>query len=55
MTDDGSPSDGIVLTDAQKKRRRERSIAIALALLVLVVLFFAVTMVKGPAVLVRPM
>ena len=47
--------DGIVLTEAQKKRRRERSIAIALALGVLVVLFFAVTLVKGPAVLVRPM
>ncbi|MDB5514939.1 MAG: CoxF protein [Tardiphaga sp.] len=47
--------DGIVLTEAQKKRRRERSIAIALALGVLVVLFFAVTMVKGPAVLTRPM
>jgi hypothetical protein len=47
--------DGIVLTEAQKKRQRERSIAIALALGVLVVLFFAVTMVKGPAVLVRPM
>ena len=46
---------GIVLTEAQKKRRRERSIAIALALGVLVVLFFAVTMVKGPGVLVRPM
>jgi len=46
---------GIVLTEAQKKSRRERSIAIALALGVLVVLFFAVTMVKGPAVLVRPM
>jgi hypothetical protein len=47
--------DGIVLTEAQKKRQRERSIAIALALGVLVVLFFAVTMVKGPAVLIRPM
>ena len=47
--------DGIVLTEAQKKRRRERSIAIALALGVLVLLFFAVTMVKGPGVLVRPM
>ncbi len=47
--------DGIVLTETQKKRRRERSIAIALALGVLVVLFFAVTMVKGPAVLMRPM
>ncbi len=46
---------GIVLTEAQKKRQRERSIAIALALGVLVVLFFAVTMVKGSAVLIRPM
>ena len=47
--------DGIVLTEAQKKSRRQRSIAIALALGVMVVLFFAVTIVKGPAVLVRPM
>jgi hypothetical protein len=54
MTDPREP-DGIVLTEAQKKRQRERSIAIALALLVMVALFFAVTMVKGPAVLVRPM
>lgn len=46
---------GIVLTDVQKKRRRERSIAIACALGILVLLFFAVTMVKGPAVLVRPL
>lgn len=52
---DKSEPDGIVLTEAQKKSRRQRSIAIALALGVLVVLFFAVTMVKGPAVLVRPM
>jgi hypothetical protein len=54
MADKREP-DGIVLTKAQKKSRRERSIAIALALGVLVVLFFAVTMVKGPGVLVRPM
>ena len=47
--------DGIVLTEAQKKSRRQRSIATALALGVLVALFFAVTMVKGPGVLVRPM
>jgi hypothetical protein len=47
--------DGIILTEAQKKSRRQRSIAIALALGVLVVLFFAVTLVRGPAVLVRPM
>jgi hypothetical protein len=45
---------GIVLTPQQKKRQRERSIAIALSLSVLVILFFAVTMVKGPAVLTRP-
>ena len=54
MVDKPEP-DGIVLTEAQKKSRRQRSIAIALALGVLVLLFFAVTMVKGPAVLVRPM
>ena len=46
---------GIVLTEAQQRSRRQRSIAIALALGVLVVLFFAVTIVKGPGVLVRPM
>jgi hypothetical protein len=51
---DDNKQQGIVLTEAQKKSRRQRSIAIALAL-ALVLLFFAVTMVKGPAVLVRPM
>jgi hypothetical protein len=54
MADKQQP-DGIVLTEAQKKSRRQRSIAIALALGVLVVLFFAVTIVKGPGVLARPM
>jgi hypothetical protein len=54
MADKPEP-DGIVLTEAQKKSRRHRSVAIALALGVLVVLFFAVTMVKGPAVLNRPL
>jgi hypothetical protein len=53
--DQGQESQGIVLTEAQKRRRRERSLAIAFALGILVILFFAVTMVKGPAVLVRPM
>ena len=52
--DDKRVPDGIILTEAQKKSRRQRSIAIALALGVLVVLFFAVTIVRGPAVLVRP-
>ncbi len=54
MADRPEP-DGIVLTEAQKSSRRRRSIAIALALGVLVVLFFAVTLVKGPAVLNRPL
>jgi hypothetical protein len=53
--DDKREPDGIVLTEAQQRSLRHRSIAIALALGVLVVLFFAVTLVKGPAVLVRPM
>ena len=53
--DDKRKPDGIVLTEAQKRSRRQRSIAMALALGVLVALFFAVTMVKGPGVLVRPM
>jgi hypothetical protein len=53
--DEKHEPDGIVLTEAQLKSRRHRSIAIALALGVLVLLFFAVTLVKGPAVLVRPL
>ncbi len=52
---DEQKPDGIVLTEAQKRSRRNRSVAIALALAVMVLLFFAVTMVKGPVVLVRPM
>ena len=55
MMADKEKQSGIVLTEAQLKSRRQRSIAIALALGVLVVLFFAVTIVRGPAVLVRPM
>ena len=55
MIGDKPRPDGIVLTDTQKKRQRERSVAIALALVILVVLFFAVTLVKGPGVLIRPM
>jgi hypothetical protein len=47
--------DGIVLTEAQKRARRSRSIAIALSLVALVVLFYVMTLVKGPVVLIRPM
>jgi hypothetical protein len=47
--------DRIVLTEEQKRARRARSVAIALALGVLVILFYVVTLVKGPAVLNRPL
>ncbi len=53
--DEQSPKTGIVLTEAQRRARRSRSIAIAVALGVLVVLFYIVTLVKGPAVLIRPL
>ena len=39
----------------QKKARRARSIAIALSLGALVILFYAITLVKGPGVLNRPL
>jgi hypothetical protein len=52
---DQSDQDGIVLTPEQKRARRQRSIAIAVLLGVLVVLFYLVTLVKGPGVLNRPL
>ena len=45
----------IILSEEQKRSRCARSIAIALALGALVVLFYVVTLVKGPAVLNRPL
>lgn len=55
MSEERPREEGIVLTEAQKRSRRNRSIATALALGILVLLFFAVTLVKGPAVLNRPL
>jgi hypothetical protein len=52
--DEKKQDDGIVLSEAQKRARRQRSIAIALALAALVILFYVMTLVKGPIVLVRP-
>jgi hypothetical protein len=52
--DERKPETGIRLTEQQQRARRARSIAIAVSLGVLVVLFYIVTLVKGPAVLVRP-
>jgi len=45
----------IALTEEQKRRRRMRSIALALVLGALVVLFYVVTLVKGPGILNRPL
>jgi hypothetical protein len=49
------PEDGIKLTEQQLRARRSRNIAIAVSLGVLVILFYIVTLVKGPGVLVRPL
>jgi len=43
-----------VFTPEQKRAQRSRSIAIALSLAALVILFYVITLVKGPIVLVRP-
>jgi hypothetical protein len=51
----GEGTEGIRLTEQQLRARRARSIAIAVSLGVLVVLFYIVTLVKGPGVLVRPL
>jgi hypothetical protein len=53
MTEQEPPT-GIKLTEQQMRARRARSIAIAVSLGVLVVLFYIVTLVKGPGVLERP-
>jgi hypothetical protein len=49
------PEKGIKLTEQQLRARRARSIAIAVSLGILVVLFYIVTLVKGPGVLERPL
>jgi hypothetical protein len=50
-----TPDPGIRLTERQLRARRARSIAIAVSLGVLVILFYLVTLVKGPGVLHRPL
>jgi hypothetical protein len=52
---DPRDQEGIVLSPEQKRARRQRSIALALLLGALVVLFYFVTLVKGPGVLIRPL
>jgi len=53
--DEQKPEIGVRLTEQQQRARRARSIAIAVSLGVLVVLFYIVTLVKGPGVLDRPL
>jgi hypothetical protein len=55
MSDDNTPEPGIRLTEKQLRARRARSIAIAVSLGLLVILFYIVTLVKGPGVLHRPL
>ncbi len=52
---EAKPEPGIKLTEQQRRARRARSIAIAVSLGVLVLLFYIVTLVKGPGVLERPL
>jgi len=52
---EATPEPGIKLTEQQQRARRARSIAIAISLGVLVLLFYIVTLVKGPGVLERPL
>ena len=53
---DGKQPRGIKLTPEQQRARRARSIAIGVSLGLLVILFYVVTLVKGPGVLInRPM
>jgi hypothetical protein len=49
------PDNGVRLTEQQQRARHARSIAIAISLGVLVLLFYIVTLVKGPGVLERPL
>lgn len=56
MENNQQMDDGLVLTDADKKRRRKRSIAIALSLIFLVVLFYLLTILKfGPEIMNKPL
>ncbi len=55
VMNENKPETGVRLTEQQLRARRARSIAIAVSLGVLVILFYIVTLVKGPGVLNRPL
>jgi len=54
LSNQQDPQPGIRLTEQQQRARRARSLAIALALGGLALLFYVVTLVKGPGVLTQP-
>ncbi|HEV7416588.1 CoxF protein [Tianweitania sediminis] len=49
------PVETVELTEKQRKARRNRSVAIAIALAALVVIFYLVTLAKGPGMMNRPL
>jgi hypothetical protein len=55
VMNEDTPEPRIRLTEQQLRARRARSIAIAVSLGLLVILFYIVTLVKGPGVLQRPL
>ena len=55
VTDEDQSEQGVQLTADQLRRRRKRSVALALALGALVLIMIAITLVKGPATIVRPL
>ena len=55
VADKDQPEDRVVLTAEQLRRRRNRSVALALALGALVLIMIALTLVRGPASIVRPL
>jgi hypothetical protein len=55
VMNENKPETGIRLTEQQLRARRARSVAIAVSLGALVILFYIVTLVKGPGVLNRPL
>ena len=54
LTDDRN-TDRRPLTPDEERRRRNRSIAMAIALGGLVIIMIAITLVKGPVTIVRPL
>lgn len=54
-TDPNKPVATVELTEKQRKARRNRSVAIAIGLAALVVIFYLVTLAKGPGMMNRPL